>query len=114
VSDDTPFPLPPGAKQVHAVSTLSTHDTKAILSDPYFIHTAILPTLNVTLFDALVADLPHCDDALDSIRADAYHVNNIVQEISILTQNAEIHHAGFPGDDMIYRVSRCVERLLWI
>ena len=76
-----------------------------MLSDSLFIHTAVLPTLNLTLYEALVADLPLCGNALDFVHADANHVNNIVREISMLTQNDEIHHASFADYNMIYRVS---------
>lgn len=105
MSEDLSFTLPPNVNLVQAVTTIPMHDIKAMSSDPYFIHTAVLPTLNVTLFEALVTDPPICSNALDCIHADANHVNNIVEEISTLTQNKEIYHASFAGHDMIYRVS---------
>jgi len=75
-------------------------------SDSSFIHTAILPNMNVSLYEALVTDLPTSGDVMDGIRADAEHVNNIVEGISILTQSEEIYDSTFPGIHMVYPVSR--------
>jgi hypothetical protein len=70
----------------------------------------VLPTINVTLDEALVANLPPCSP-LDYIHAEANHVNSIVQALWMLTKKDDIHHASFAGDDMIYRVS-CIYQLL--
>ena len=94
MSDDISFTSPPNVNSVQAMS-----------SDPYYIHTDVLPTLNVTLFEALVTELPLYSNALDYIHADANHVNNIMEKFSTRTKNKEIYHASFSGHDMIYRVS---------
>jgi hypothetical protein len=73
-------------------------------SDPLFIHSAILPMLNVTLCEALLIDLPLCSSPLDCINADANHINGIVQGLLALTQRGEFRHAVF-ASSMIYRVS---------
>jgi hypothetical protein len=83
--NDVLFCLPLDVQVGPAVATIPTHDFQSMTSDPYFIHTAVLPTLNVTLFDALVTDLPLCGNAMDCIRADANHVNKIVGEIATFT-----------------------------
>jgi hypothetical protein len=77
----------------------------------FFLHTTVLPTINLTFYEALISELPLCSNVLDIVQADANHINNIVQEISTLTQNNEIHHASFAGDHMIYRVS-CRDKFL--
>lgn len=72
--------------------------------DPLFIHSAILPILNVTLNEALLVDLPSCSNPLDYINADADRINGIVQGLLALTQHGEFRHAIFTSG-MIYRVS---------
>jgi hypothetical protein len=70
----------------------------------YFIHSTAIPTFNMTLYEALVVDLPLCGNALDCIRADTDHVNNVVEVLSTMIRNAEIRQASFSGHGMIYRV----------
>lgn len=73
--------------------------------EPFFIHTAVLPILDLSLYEALVVDLPLSSNALDFAHAEAKYVNEIVQAMSTLTRNDEIHYASFSGYHMIYRVS---------
>jgi hypothetical protein len=77
---------------------------QATFSDPLYIHTTGLPTSNVTLYEALATNLPPSSSPLDSIDADANHVNNVVRELLLLIQHDELNHAIFAGR-MIYRVS---------
>jgi hypothetical protein len=79
------------------------HKIQTTYSDPLFIHSTALPTLNITLYEALVVDLP-LQSPSDYIYANASHVNNVVQELLSLTQIDKIYHARFAGS-MIYRVS---------
>lgn len=79
-----------------------TTPMQAISSDPYFIHTAMLPMLNVTLIEPLVANFLLCGNTLDCIHADTSHVDSVTQAISTLTQNNDIHQANFASHDMIY------------
>jgi len=95
--------LPSGASRVPGVVPGPVREDQWISSDAPFIHRVMLPVLNVTLNEALVVDLPPCSSPLDYIRADANHVNNIVQKILTLTRNDEIYHTSFAGNDMIYR-----------
>ena len=89
-----------------------TTPMQVISSDPYFIHTAVLPMLNVTLFEALVANFPLCGNTLDCIRADASHIDSVVQAISTLTQNNDIHHANFASHHMICILSKLRRQVL--
>jgi len=73
--------------------------------DPPFIYDTMLPTLTTTLDQILTVDLPSCVDPTAWIRTDAEHVDFIVQALSTVPQNSEIHHAHFTGETMIYRVS---------
>jgi hypothetical protein len=60
------------------------------------------------LYEALATNLQSSSSPLDSIDADANHVNNVVQELLLLTQHDELNHARFAGR-MIYRVSFTVK-----
>jgi hypothetical protein len=79
---------------------------KAVYPDPFFRHLTVLPTLNVTLYEALATDITPCNSPLDFVHTEANYVNNIVEALWMLTQNDDIHHASFVGIDMIYRVRR--------
>ena len=81
-----------------------TQTVQATYSECSSIHSAVLPILNLTLDEALATDVPLYTHPLECISADTIHVNNIVQELLVLTQRNNIQHAGFPGD-MVYRVS---------
>jgi hypothetical protein len=71
----------------------------------FSVHAAVLPRLGINLHEALSVDFPQGGDVRDCIRADIELVNDIVQEVSMLTQSNEIYHAIFADDNMIYRVS---------
>jgi hypothetical protein len=80
--------------------------TKAVYPDPFFRHLTVLPTLNVTLYEALATDITPYSSPLEFVYTEAVHVNNIVEALWTLTQNDDICHASFVGIDMIYRVRR--------
>jgi hypothetical protein len=71
--------------------------------DLLLVHSTVLPMLNVTLYDALVIDLPLCSPG-DYVYADASHVKTVVRNLAVLTQHGEVHHAIFVGN-IIFRVS---------
>jgi hypothetical protein len=94
------------------LSAVPTQKTQTISSNPCSIHTTVLPILNVNLYEALVAEPPPRKNIVDFIRADAAYVNDIVQAISMLTQNNEIQPASFTGENMIHQVS-IIEYIYW-
>ena len=81
---------------------LVNHKSKQqmVLSNQY-----LLPTLNVSLYETLVVDLPPSGNVLESIRKDTDHVNYVVEELSTMIQTDEIRQTGCFGIKMIYRVS---------
>ena len=89
------------------VSTVTdtSPQTGATHSNTSFIYLIVLPTLNATLYEALVVNLPQCGNVLDCIHADTDYTNNIVEKLSTIIQNDEIRHVYLLGNDMIYRVS---------
>jgi hypothetical protein len=76
----------------------------ATCSDPLSIRSAILPTLKITLHEALFIELPFCSSPLDYINAEASYIKNVVQQLLALTQHGEFCHVVFTGS-MIYHVS---------
>ena len=103
----SPDDLTPTANYLQGLT--STLGDQATYSDPFSIHTTVLPMLNLTLDQALVVDLPPCDNPLDYVHADLAHINTIVEDF---TQNTDICLAKFTGDDLIYQV-RCSRNLSW-
>ena len=87
-----------------AISFYLDNMVQNIHLDSFFIHSTVLPILNMALYEALVIDLPVCSSPLDYICADASKVNNVVQELLTLALCDELRHTMFVGN-MIYRVS---------
>jgi hypothetical protein len=107
--------LAPAEEWLESLPTFKASDSSgklrktAAYPDPFFRHLTVLPTLNTTLYEALVTSFLSCSNPLDYVRTEANHVNDIVHELWTLTQNDDIHHASFVGVDMIYRVRRDCE-----
>jgi len=58
-----------------------TQMTQAKYFKPYSVHSTVLPTLNATLYEALVVNLPLDKECPGYIYAETDHINNTVQEL---------------------------------
>jgi hypothetical protein len=91
-------------QQANEQNSSSPQTVQSADSDPFLLHSSVLPTLNVPLYEALAVDIPLCNSPLECINADARRVNSVVEQLLALTQNEELGYAAF-AKNMIYRVS---------
>ena len=91
-------------QQANEQNSSSPQTIQSADADAFSIHSSVLPTLNVPLYEALAVDVPLCNSPLDCINADARNVNSVVEQLLAMTQNEEFGQVAF-AKNMIYRVS---------
>ena len=89
-----------GQKKLLVNHTSKRRTNHTAFSNPY-----LLPTLNITLYETLVVDLPRSGNALERIRDDRDYVNYVVEELSAMIPDEEIRQTSCLDIKMIYRVS---------
>ena len=88
-----------GQKNLLVNHTNKRQTNHTVFSNPY-----LLPTLNITLYETLVVDLPRSGNALERIRDDRDYVNYVVDELSAMIPYEEIRQTSCLDIKMIYRV----------